>query len=161
MLVSTVGPVSSRPASPMPLVYSQRSSVSLCPRLVLPRLAMCPRLALANGRTPAFLGHHMAIMAKSDDAERHCSGKTGRHDIVATTLLVRQQSTFILRSASHNRQVCTVWNVEMKCMLDEITSHHQLEPFIQNCAAVPTPCTEGRLSVIRAHVRHKDTFSAE
>ena len=97
-------------------------------------------------------------MAKSDDGtDGERGGKTGRHDVVAIT----QITSILRRSASHNRQVCTVWNVEMKCMLDKITSHHQFEPSIQNCAAVATLCTEGRLSVIRAHVRHKDTFSAE
>ena len=54
-------------------------------------------------------------------------------------------------------------DVDMKCMLDEITSHHHREPSIHNCAArvVATPHAEGRLPVIRSHVRHEDTFSAE
>ena len=77
----------------------------------------------------------------------------------------QQYSTFILRSASHNRQVCCVWDVDMNCVLDKTTSHHPLLlfwPLTHNCAAVATPqSTEGRLPVIRAHVRHEDTFSAE
>lgn len=83
------------------------------------------------------------------------SGKiSGRHGVVATcsTSTTNRHHQSFAQPATIGR-CCTL---DMERMLEKLMSHHQLQPFIHNCAERLQLRTERRLPVIRALVRHDE-----